>query len=84
MNIELGTAYETITWDEVKALPVFGEDAGLFDEGYKALFVPLRERTREQILEYTWETQRAPIIETVKKDEGVIMLKFQMFKIVGD
>jgi hypothetical protein len=83
MNIELGSAYKTITWDVVKDLPVFGEDCGLFNVGYKALFVPLLGK-REQVLEYAWDNKRAPIIETVKKDDGITTYEFQMFKIVED
>lgn len=82
-NIPIPRPYREITFSEVKDLPVFGAEVELFEIGHKALFV-MECTTREKMLEYTWENLRAPIIETVEDDEGIITFQFQMFKVIGE
>ena len=50
-NIEIPPCRETISFSDVKSLPVFGKDVGLFHVGHKALFV-MDCTTREKMIEY--------------------------------
>lgn len=76
-NLKIPPCREKMNFSDVKSLPVFGSDVGLFHVGHKALFV-MEQTTREKMLEYTWDNLLAPIIFTVKDKEGVLTFTFQM------
>lgn len=82
-NLEIPPCRETLSFSAVKALPVFGADANLFQVGHRALFV-MELTTREKMLEYTWDHLLAPIIETVKDERGVLSFAFQMIRVEID